>query len=268
MKDLHDKSLGLSAGMPHTHDANAPGCSACDQHIWSYTGETGPDHWGQLCAPVCSNGKRQSPIAILDPVYKSLPTITYHRLSPTPSLILKNYGFTPKTRYASDPESTYIQFSGSSVKYQFGEFHFHMPGEHTLHNRYYEMEMHLVHTDTSDPNNNVAIAVLISEGLHNPKFDAIFGNLPGGDRCQETKIPYQNIYDLLPTDRRYYTYPGSLTTPDCSETVTFVILNGEIQLSYDQIATFHSYLAKQGYDKTNRPLQPVGDRAVETNVPQ
>jgi carbonic anhydrase len=130
------------------------------------------------------------------------------------------------------------------------------------------MEMHLVHTDTSNPNNNVAIGVLISEGAHNRKFDAIFSNLPGGDRCQETSIPYQNVYDLLPSDRLYYTYPGSLTTPDCSETVKFVILNGEIQLSYEQITAFRSYLEKQGFEKTNRPLQPANGRTVETNVPQ
>jgi len=260
--------FGSSVGTLHTRDANAPGCPACDQHTWSYSGTTGPDHWGTLCAPICASGKRQSPVAILNPAYKRLPTIIYNRLTPYSGLKLKNYGFTPKTSYASNPESTYIQFSDSSVKYQFVEFHFHRPSEHTLHKSIYEMEMHLVHTDTSNPNNNVAIAVLIKEGSHNPKFDEIFGHLPGGDRCQETSIPYQNVYKLLPSDRRYYTYPGSLTTPDCSETVKFVVLNGDIQLSHDQIAAFHSYLKKQGFEKTNRPLQAANGRTVETNVPQ
>ena len=247
---------------------NAAGCSACDQHTWSYSGTTGPEYWGTLCAPVCSSGTRQSPIAIVDAVYRELPKITYHRTGPTPGLKLRNYGFTAKTSYTANPEATYIQFSDSAVKYQFVEFHFHTPGEHTLNNHTYEMEMHLVHTDTSNPNNNVAIAVLIKEGSHNARFDNIFGNLPTGARCQDTSIPYQNVYDLLPTDRRYYTYPGSLTTPDCSETVKFVVLNGEIQLSREQIDKYRSNLKGQGFEKTNRPLQDPHGRQVETNVQQ
>ena len=261
-------ALAFSSGAPRIRNNNAPGCSACDQHTWSYSGTTGPEYWGQLCAPVCSSGTRQSPIAIAGAAYVRLPTISYHRLSPDPGLKEKNYGFTPKISYASNPEATYIQFSDSSARYQFGELHFHSPSEHTLNGQSYDMEMHMVHTDTSNPNNNVAIAVLIKAGAHNPKFDKILASLPDGARCIESSIPYQNVYDLLPSDRRYYTYLGSLTTPDCTETVKFVVLNGVIELSTDQIKTFRSYLEKQGYKTTNRPLQAPRGRIVETNVPR
>jgi carbonic anhydrase len=261
--------LGSSVGGSRINSGNAPGCGACDQHTWSYSGTTGPEFWGTLCAPVCASGTRQSPIAIVDPVYnKALPTISYHRLTPNPALKETNYGFTPKISYSTAPETTYIQFSDSSAKYQFVELHFHSPSEHTLNGSPFEMEMHMVHTDTSNPANNVAIAVLIREGSHNPKFDNILAHLPAGDRCEAPAIPYQNVYDLLPSDRRYYTYPGSLTTPDCSETVKFVLLNGVIALSRDQMNTFRAYLKKQGFDKTNRPLQNPRGRKIETNVPR
>ena len=131
------------------------------------------------------------------------------------------------------------------------------------------MEMHMVHSDPFNPDRNVAIAVLIKEGRHNARFDQILANLPAGDRCQVTSIPYQNIYELLPSDRRYYyTYPGSLTTPDCGETVKFVLMSKDIELSHDQIETFRAYLKKQGFDHTNRPLQNLNGRKIETNVPR
>jgi carbonic anhydrase len=259
--------LGSSVGEPRISDANAPGCPACDQHTWSYSGITGPEFWWNLCAPVCSDGTRQSPIAISDAVYNAaLPKISYERGRPTPELKLKNYGFTPKTSYAADPEATYIQFEGSAARYQFVEFHFHIPSEHTLNGRRYAMEMHMVH---KSPQDAVAIAVLIKEGTHNSKFDNILGNLPAGARCQDTSIPYQNVYDLLPSDRQlYYTYPGSLTTPDCNQTVKFVVLSGDIELSRQQMDRFRSYLKSQGFDTTNRPLQDPHGRKVETNVQQ
>ncbi|MGH9764053.1 MAG: hypothetical protein ACREAC_24730, partial [Blastocatellia bacterium] len=108
-------ALAFSGGVPRISNSNAPGCSACDQHTWSYSGTTGPEFWGQLCAPVCSSGTRQSPIAITNAVYRILPTIGYHHLSPNSGLKEKNYGFTPKISYASNPEATYIQFSNSST---------------------------------------------------------------------------------------------------------------------------------------------------------
>jgi len=259
--------LGSSVGEPRISDVKATACEACGQRIWSYTGSTGPDYWGSLCAPVCASGTRQSPIAIVDPQYRALPTISYHRYSPSPALRLTNYGFTPKISYVNNPQA-YIRFSNSSALYRFGELHFHSPSEHNLDKRLYDMEMHMVHTDASNANNNVAIAVLIKEGAHNIKFAPILSNLPP-NRCQPTPtIPYQNVYDLLPSDRRYYTYPGSLTTPDCTENVRFVVLNGVIELSRAQIDTFRNYLVTQGFQNTNRPLQDIRGRVVETNVPR
>jgi carbonic anhydrase len=62
---------------------------------------------------------------------------------------------------------------------------------------------------------------------------------------------------LLPTDRNYYTFDGSLTTPPCSEGVEWFVLKTPIEISIGQIATFAKF-----YPMNARPIQPMNGREV------
>ena len=46
---------------------------------WGYTGETGPSHWGDLCAEyaVAKTGKQQSPIDLRNTLSKALPRLDF-----------------------------------------------------------------------------------------------------------------------------------------------------------------------------------------------
>ncbi len=66
-----------------------------------------------------------------------------------------------------------------------------------------------------------------------------------------------NVDDLLPADHNTYRYRGSLTTPPCSEGVSWFVAAEPIKLSADQIATFTSIFLGN-----NRPIQPLNDRTV------
>jgi carbonic anhydrase len=63
---------------------------------------------------------------------------------------------------------------------------------------------------------------------------------------------------LLPDERDYYRFSGSLTTPPCSEDVRWVVLKHPETASAGQIATLHDAI---GHDNS-RPVQPVGTRTV------
>ena len=77
----------------------------------------------------------------------------------------------------------------------------------------------------------------------------------------------------------YYSYSGSLTTPPCFETVTWLVLNNTMTVSEAQLEAFRSMLSSEGtpeapinIDINYRPVQPVNGRPVygangATNIP-
>jgi carbonic anhydrase len=62
---------------------------------------------------------------------------------------------------------------------------------------------------------------------------------------------------LLPADRSYYTFSGSLTTPPCSEDVTWIVLKHSVSVSDAEIEQFSKL-----YRNDARPTQPLNDRVV------
>jgi carbonic anhydrase len=67
-----------------------------------------------------------------------------------------------------------------------------------------------------------------------------------------------NAADLFPASHAYYTFDGSLTTPPCSEGVTWFVLQHPNGLSKDQVNRFVKL-----YPKDARPVQPVNDREIK-----
>ena len=67
-----------------------------------------------------------------------------------------------------------------------------------------------------------------------------------------------NASQLLPQDRGYFTYMGSLTTPPCSEDVRWFVLKTPVLVSEEQVQNFGRI-----YPMNARPLQPKGDRVIK-----
>jgi carbonic anhydrase len=66
-----------------------------------------------------------------------------------------------------------------------------------------------------------------------------------------------NAADLLPANRNYYTFDGSLTTPPCSEGVTWFVLEATREVSPEQVATFGNL-----YPSNARPIQAANSREI------
>ena len=66
-----------------------------------------------------------------------------------------------------------------------------------------------------------------------------------------------DLSQILPTDRGYYTFCGSLTTPPCSEDATWYVLKHPTTISVEEIQRF-----SQLYRDDARPTQPLYDRIV------
>ncbi|MBK3331479.1 carbonic anhydrase family protein [Persephonella atlantica] len=217
---------------------------------WSYHGETGPQHWGDLKSEyiMCKIGKNQSPVDLSRIVEADLKKLQINYSSGGNSVT--NNGHTIKVSY--EPGS-YIVVDG--IRFELKQFHFHAPSEHKVKGKSYPFEAHFVHADKDG--NLAVIGVLFKEGKKNPVIEKIWKNLP--ETGKTVKLAHKvNAYDLLPEEKKYYRYSGSLTTPPCSEGVRWIVMKEEMELSKEQIQKFRELM---GGD-TNRPVQPLNARMI------
>lgn len=220
-------------------------------HNWTYSGEHGPEHWGDLSSEfsTCAIGKAQSPIDIRNPSPAQLPPIKFSYQAS--SLKIINNGHTIQINYASGSTITV-----GEKTYELVQFHFHHPSEEKINGQTYPMVAHLVHKDKGDK--LAVVAVLLEEGNANQLISTLWDNLPPEEgKERELDRVKVDVRDLLPTDRRYYTFAGSLTTPPCSEDVTWYVLQAPTLISKAQIEKFATI-----YPLNARPIQPLNDRVV------
>ncbi len=67
-----------------------------------------------------------------------------------------------------------------------------------------------------------------------------------------------DINVLLPKQFNFYRFSGSLTTPPCSEGVTWLVLDQPVNVSAEQIHQFQSVV----HHNNNRPIQPLNGRVI------
>jgi carbonic anhydrase len=222
------------------------------EHAWDYGDDAkGPSHWGELKPEFasCMNGHHQSPIDIRDPHKADLPPIQFN-YQPSPLDIIDN-GHTIMINYA--PGSS-ISIGGK--QYVLKQFHFHRPSEEKINGKNYDMTLHLVHTDAEG--RLAVVAVLLEEGKDNPTIDNLWSHLPAEEEKEEVfKDIRIDVSKLLPRDRGYYTFSGSLTTPPCTEDVTWYVLKHPVSVSRAEIERFSKL-----YRDDARPTQPLYDRVV------
>ena len=126
-----------------------------------------------------------------------------------------------------------------------------------MNGKSFDMVTHLVHK--SDDGKLAVVAVLLEKGSENPLIQTVWNNLPL--EKNEYVTPPDLAIDpsrLLPDERGYYTYMGSLTTPPCSEGVLWLVLKQPQQLSSEQVGIFARL-----YRHNARPLQPTFGRMIK-----
>ena len=234
----------------------SPLLQAEGKHHWTYSGDTGPAKWAALESEysVCGLGKLQSPIDIRDGVAKKadLPAITFD-YKPSPLAIVDN-GHTIQVNYAP---GSFITAEGK--RYELVQFHFHKPSEEKINGKSVDMVAHLVHKNADGK--LAVVAVLLKTGQSNKLVEALWKNLPR-QKEKETAVEavQVNAADLLPSKTgAYYTFTGSLTTPPCSEGVTWFVLKSPTSVSKNEVARFAKL-----YPMNARPAQPLNGREIRT----
>jgi len=219
-------------------------------HSWDYGKATGPKHWSELSPEftACKGGHQQSPIDIRETQKADLPPILFD-YKPAPLHIIDN-GHTIEVDY---PPGSSISVGAKT--YQLLQFHFHHPSEEHIRGKISELEVHLVHSDSQG--NKVVVAVLINLRQNNDFLQSIFSHVPHQKDTEESMDVIVDATKLLPDGHSYYTFPGSLTTPPCTENVTWFVLKNPVEASASQIKMFAKI-----HNNDARPIQALSGRGV------
>jgi carbonic anhydrase len=222
---------------------------------WDYEGARHPRVWGKLRAEyeTCATGLSQSPINFtasnmirnegnIETKYKDTP------------LTIENNGHTIQVNYAP---GSYAMIGGK--KYELKQFHFHTPSEHTLNGKAKDLELHLVHQN--EQGEIAVIGVFIEEGKTNLPLATIWENLSKEQGIQTVERETINASAFLPKNPTYFHYQGSLTTPPCSENVSWNVMSQPLEASTQQIQQFMGL-----YPMNARPIQEQNDRLVEFRI--
>nr|XP_060144291.1 carbonic anhydrase 5A, mitochondrial [Globicephala melas] len=235
-------------------------------------------------------GARQSPInirwkdSVYDPRLKPL-RVSYDSAA---CLYVWNTGYLFQVEFDDSTEGSGISGGPLENHYRLKQFHFHWGAanewgsEHTVDDHVYPAELHLVHWNAVKYQNYTeavmgedglaVVGVFLKLGARHEALQELVAVLPDIKHkdARAALGPFQPSC-LLPACRDYWTYPGSLTTPPLSESVTWIIHKKPTEVAQDQLAAFRSlmFTALGEEEKTMvnnyRPLQPLMKREVRSS---
>lgn len=241
--------LGLLLLEPACQRPAVGGRSAPSAAHWAYGGEAGPEHWESLGPEnaLCGRGRAQSPVD-LGPAAASggaAPAVLrYHPAAVTPH----DTGHTIQWDFAAGASMVV-----DGLEYALRQVHFHSPAEHPSHGVRQALELHFVHE--AGGGRRAVLSVLGREGRPHPEIGRLLAAAMPGDGPRTDAVVSPEA--LLPEDRAAIRYDGSLTTPPCSEGVTWIVLTEPVEVAPDQLARLRA-----AYSGNNRPVQPLNARPL------
>lgn len=164
-------------------------------------------------------------------------------------------------------EEAHLHFNDE--RYNLIQIHIHSPSEHAIGGSLRAAEIHLVHIKEGTEDELLVVGVFfdVSEYGTNVELQHLWDVLeigePSTDEMFETRV-----YGLIPPNPVFSHYMGSLTTPPCTEGVTWIVMNDPTIMSKMQLDDYRTSVALFEDSKvdemgnTNRPYQPLNDRDV------
>jgi len=221
-----------------------------DSAHWAYEGDEGPQNWAKISPEfaTCETGHNQSPINIETALRAELKPLKAFQRFPASDVV--NNGHTIQVNFKP---GNILALDG--VLYQMKQVQFHTPSENTIHGKSYPLEVQFVHADVKG--NLAVLAVMFEEGKANDALGRVWQQMPvsaGAPVALKSRVlPSQ----LISQNSSYFRFSGSLTTPPCSEGVSWVVLKTPMTASVAQIEAF-----KKVIQQNNRPVQELHGRIV------
>lgn len=139
----------------------------------------------------------------------------------------------------------------NNLEFTLKEFHFHTPSENAINNIKYPLELHFVHKNSL--NQILVIGVLFKEGKENLTLKQILKNIKETKKNQKL-----DLKTLLPKNKSYFNFEGSLTTKPYTEGVEWIVMEHPLELSKAQVLEFQKLLKNNA-----RALQTLNNRIIK-----
>lgn len=245
----------LAAAAPVCPIVGIPGLYTYDD-----TTTTGPSNWGSIPGfEKCATGTSQSPIDIPTSLLQ-LPTLSSPKFFYSNALMaLKSKTENWSLDCKSQKTCGHMEYDGK--RFNVVNIHFHAPSEHEINGVQYPLEAHIVHA--TDNGELGVLATMFNTGNllqgvtgSNAVVETIVQNICQGQTTID--VPLDSILDLL---GGYLSYSGSLTTPPCSEGVTF-FMQENIRSASQTLVNNYIHTAGSPTNTNNRPVQPLNGRKI------
>jgi carbonic anhydrase len=202
---------------------------------------------------MCKAGQSQSPI-----------NITNDSIVATSGLEKIEFNYTARANsIINNGHTIQVNFDGGSsikidgIEFELKQFHFHTPSENNIDSKSFPLEAHFVHA--SKDGKLAVVALMFEDGKKNLVLEKLWSKMPSkAGESNVCKMQVQGIDTLLPTNRDYYRFSGSLTTPPCSEGVRWLVMKDYSTISKEQVEQFLHAV----HHENNRPIQPINARKV------
>ncbi|KAI0877915.1 alpha carbonic anhydrase [Hypoxylon argillaceum] len=242
--------FGFCGGRTHL-DRREEGAETVPIATFGYIGAGGPVLWHHLSPAnaICATGSNQSPINMVEGSFTLVPgsnltvalpdTVadgaTFENLGSTIEVVMEGLGGT-------------LELDGLS--YELLQFHFHHPSEHIDNGVSLPMEMHMVFqretqlavigvyidlVDSASPNATRLRARSAPSTMLETIFSSIEGIATPGSTTTTPAFSMTELSDVLAT-AEFQRYSGSLTTPPCSEGVSWSVSTKNLMLSRETFA--------------------------------
>lgn len=221
---------------------------------WTYQGLEGPANWGNLSAEyaACRHGRQQSPVNIVKPTGVELAELEFDYGAVPVDLV--NTGHTVEVRV---PAGNLLRIGKRELELK--QIHFHGPAEHMIEGRISPIEVHLVHQ--SEDGRYGVVGIMIEVGEENRLFESLSQHAPkSATATYRDGAQVLELTDLLPEERNYVRYFGSLTTPPCTEGVDWYVMSAPVEATDSQIGMLRDVMGENA-----RPAQPLNDRFILTS---
>ena len=249
---------------------------------WDYNKE------GEDWDNICNKGINQSPINIFKKKKEENHKLNFYFTDATVEYF--NNGI--YLEYEPIYKNSLGYFTYDNLQYYVQQFHFHSISEHTINNKYYPLELHIV--GKTNTNKLGVVSILLDLGKKNNLLNDIGWSIKISSLqmplCKDIKIirpctikddhnkyyitnklsiyiKFSKLIELL-HNKLFYHYKGSLTTPPCTENVDWFILNNilyldKIQLSYYTKLLNNNPLLKTNHYHNNRHIKPINNRNID-----